>query len=160
MGVATREGREIYAAVRRTPLDVPALLTHAGGDRDGAVVLFLGTVRNHHEGRAVEAIEYEAFEPMAREVLQELALQAAERFGLSRVAVEHRLGRLAVGEASVAVALSSPHRAEAFDGAQWLLAELKRSAPIWKKEFFREGDSRWVEGVDPRPAAGAAEGGR
>lgn len=140
----------IHADVTRSPLDIGALLQRVGTDGDGAVLLFLGTVRDHNEGRRVDRIVYEGYEPMARELLAALAGQALERFGVTRVAVEHRLGELAVGEASVALAVSSPHRAEAYEASRWLMAELKRTIPVWKEEGFVEGDRAWVPGTDPR----------
>lgn len=143
-------GGVIHARVGRDPLDVAGVLSRVGTDRDGAVVLFLGNVRNHHEGRFVEGILYEGYEPMAEDLLRLLSEETVERFGVTRVAVEHRLGSLEVGEASVAVAISSPHRAEAFEAAQWLMEELKRRIPVWKKESFTDGESAWVRGRDPR----------
>jgi molybdopterin synthase catalytic subunit len=140
----------IHAAVTSDPLDVSALLGRVGAPEDGAVLLFLGIVRNNNDGRRVERIVYEGYEPMARELLEVLATTAMERFGLSRVAVEHRLGQLRVGEASVALAISSPHRAAAYDASRWLMAELKRTIPVWKEEGFVEGDRGWVPGTDPR----------
>lgn len=147
----------IHAAVTREALDIGGLLARVGTPSDGAVLLFLGVVRDHNEGRRVERVGYEGYEPMARDLLQRLAGEAAERFGLTAVAVEHRLGDLGVGEASVAVAVSSPHRAEAYEGSRWLMAELKRTVPVWKQEGFVEGDRAWVPGTDPRVAP--AEGG-
>lgn len=144
----------VHAEVTRSALDVGALLERVGSSGDGAVLLFLGTVRDHNEGRRVERIAYEGYEPMARELLLGLAKQAQERFGLSRVAVEHRLGELEVGEVSVAVAVSSPHRAEAYEGSRWLMTELKRTIPVWKEEGFAEGDRAWVSGTDPRVPPG------
>lgn len=140
----------VHAAVTRAPLDVAALLGHVGTPEDGAVLLFLGVVRNHNEGRGVERVEYEGYEPMARQLLEELARRTVERFGVTGVAVEHRLGTLSVGEASVAVAVSSPHRAEAYEASRWLMEELKRTVPVWKQEGFVEGDRGWVPGTDPR----------
>lgn len=140
----------VHVRVGRDPLDVVGVLSRVGTEGDGAVVLFLGNVRNHHEGRSVEGILYEGYEPMAEDLLGVIAREAVERFGVTRIAVEHRLGGLEVGETSVALAVSSPHRAEGFEAAQWLMEELKRRIPVWKKERFTEGDSAWVRGRDPR----------
>lgn len=144
------EGERVHVRVGRDPLDVAGVLTRVGTEQDGAVVLFLGNVRNHHEGRSVDGILYEGYEPMAEDLLEALAREAVARFGVTRVAVEHRLGGLEVGETSVALAVSSPHRAESFEAARWLMEELKRRIPVWKKERFTEGDSAWVRGRDPR----------
>jgi len=144
------EGRGVHVSVGRDPLDPGRVLSHVGDPGDGAVVLFLGTVRNQNGGRPVEAILYEGYEPMAEGLLRTLATEALGTFGVTRAAVEHRLGTLEVGEVSVAVAISSPHRAEAFEAARWLMDQLKQRIPVWKKEHFADGHSAWVRGMDPR----------
>lgn len=151
--------------VTKEVIDGTDVLARVGSPVDGAVVLFLGTVRNHHEGRSVEAIRYEAYESMAAEELRRVATDVAARFDTDRVAVVHRVGDLEVGEASVAVATSSPHRAEAFGAAQAIMEEIKRRVPVWKYERYSDGTSAWVRGtpVDaPADAVGApatADGG-
>lgn len=141
----------IHVAVRHEPLEPDSLLDRVGTPEDGAVVLFVGVVRNHHEGSGVEFIEYEGYAPMVVELLERLSEEVASRFHLSRVGVDHRLGVLRVGEASIAVAVSSPHRREAFEGAAWLMDELKAQIPVWKKERRTDGGGdHWVTGVDPR----------
>ena len=112
----------------------------------GAVNLFLGTTRDHHAGRRVLRLEYEAYERMALAALEALERAACERFTLEHCAIVHRLGEVPVTEASVAVVTSSPHRAAAFDAARWAMDELKRNVPIWKKEHFEGGGEAWVEG--------------
>ena len=128
------------------PIDVAPLLAAAAQPACGAVNLFLGTTRDHHDGRAVLKLAYEAHETMAREALSALERAACERFGLAQCRVVHRLGEVPVTEASVAVVVASGHRAEAFEASRWIMDELKRTVPIWKKEFFADGDARWVEG--------------
>jgi molybdopterin synthase catalytic subunit len=124
-------------------IDVPALVgTDAG---DGACCLFLGVVRNENGGRPVLHLEYEAFEEMALPLLEQIARDAVARFGVSDVRLVHRLGRLEIGEASVAVAVASPHRGEAFSACRWAIDTLKASVPIWKKEFYADG-AVWLEG--------------
>ena len=108
--------------------------------------LFLGTTRDHHEGRAVLRLEYEAHERMALAALTALEDAARERFTLAHCVVVHRLGVVPVTEASVAVVVASAHRIAAFDASRWIMDELKRTVPIWKKEFFADGDAAWVEG--------------
>ena len=134
------------AELVRSPIDVPALLAAAAHPSCGAVNLFLGTTRDHHAGRRVLRLEYEAYESMALAALESLEHAARERFGLAHCAIVHRLGEVPVTEASVAVVVSAAHRAAAFDAARWAMDELKRSVPIWKKEHFEGGDTAWVAG--------------
>lgn len=134
------------AELVRAPLDVAALLAAAAHPACGAVNLFLGTTRDHHQGRRVLRLEYEAYDRMALAALETLEREARERFQLAHCAIVHRLGEVPVTEASVAVVTSSAHRAAAFDAARWVMDELKRSVPIWKKEHFEGGDTAWVAG--------------
>jgi len=124
-------------------IDLAALSTL--GPADGALSLFVGVVRDNNDGRRVERLEYEAYEEMALEVLAEIEAETRRRWPISELRIVHRLGRLAIGEASVAVAVASPHRAEAFAACRYAIDTLKHQAPIWKKEFF-EGGAVWVEG--------------
>lgn len=137
----------------REPIDVTRLL--AAVPADGAVCTFLGVVRNEHGGRRVLRLEYEAFEEMALALLREIAEEASRRFPVSRVRLVHRLGRLEVGEASVAVAVSAPHRAEAFDACRFVVDALKATVPIWKREFYEDG-AAWLEGPGTNPVGPAA----
>ncbi len=133
----------------REPLDLPALL--GAEARDGAVCLFVGVVRDHNDGRRVRHLEYEAYEEMALPLLAEIEADVRRRWPVSEVRLEHRLGRLEIGEASVAVAVSSPHRAEAFAACRHAIDTLKQRVPIWKKEFYADG-SAWIDGqVVPAP---------
>lgn len=120
-------------------------------DADGALCLFVGTVRDHNRGRRVVRLEYEAYEQMALPLLQEIADETARRWPVTAVHLVHRLGTLAVGEASVAVAVASPHRDEAFQACRHAIDTLKRTVPIWKKEFYADG-SAWLDDVPPPPA--------
>lgn len=121
-----------------------------GAAEDGAVVLFLGVVRNHAQGRAVDGMRYEAYESMAEEVLEDIAREAATRHGVDNLHVVHRVGELPVGDVSVAIAASSPHRAEAFAASRQVIEEIKKRLPVWKREHYVEGDAAWVTGEDPR----------
>lgn len=127
----------------REPLDLPALL--GAEARDGAVCLFVGVVRDHNDGRRVRHLEYEAYEEMALPLLAEIEAEVRQRWPVSDVRLEHRLGRLEIGEASVAVAVCSPHRAEAFAACRHAIDTLKQRVPIWKKEFYADG-SAWIDG--------------
>jgi molybdopterin converting factor subunit 1 len=121
---------------------------------DGAIVIFDGVVRNHSRGRRTLYLEYESYEEMALKQLRELATQATEQFAVRNVALVHRLGRIEIGESSVLIAVFSAHRAAAFNACRWLIDTLKRTVPIWKKEFFEDG-AVWADG-EPFPEQLAA----
>jgi molybdopterin synthase catalytic subunit len=148
------------AAIVRAPIDPAAVLAEVGAPSDGAVLLFLGTVRDHADGREVGGMGYDAYEAMAAEVLRAIADEAAARLGTPRVVVVHRIGELAIGEVSVAIAVSSPHRDRAYDASRYVIEEIKRRLPVWKHERFVEGEARWVEGHPLDPALAAKEGRR
>ncbi|HEX7118574.1 MAG TPA: molybdenum cofactor biosynthesis protein MoaE [Longimicrobiales bacterium] len=142
------------AWITTEPLDAARVLAGVGAPEDGAVLLFLGTVRDHNDGRPVAGMRYEAYAEMAERVLAEIAAEAAGRLGTDRVAVAHRIGELRVGEVSVAIAVSSPHRAEAYDASRYVIEEIKKRLPVWKEEHYVEGGARWLEGrVPPVPEA-------
>jgi MoaE-MoaD fusion protein len=122
--------------------------------QDGAIVIFDGIVRNNSRGRSTLHLEYEAYEEMALAKLRELASEAIQRFAIRNVGLVHRLGRIEIGESSVLIAVFSAHRAAAFDACRWLIDTLKRTVPIWKKEFFEDG-AVWADG-EPFPAEIAA----
>ncbi len=111
----------------------------------GAIVHFLGVVRNNTEGRAVSYLEYEAYPPMAEKKMAEIAQEIHEKWGLDRVAMIHRVGRLEIGEVSVAVAVASPHRKEAFEACHYAMNRLKQVVPIWKREVWTDGEEEWVK---------------
>ena len=133
--------------MQREPIDGQALIRSVQTAGDGAVALFLGTVRDHNEGRKVTGLEYSAYEEMALQELERVRDQALERFEITRAAVVHRLGALELGATSVAVAVAAPHRAAAFDACRFMIDTLKRTVPIWKKETFEDGEV-WIEGGD------------
>ena len=127
------------------PIDVSALLARVRTDACGAVAAFLGVVREQHEGRRVRGLSYEAYPAMAIEQMRAIAKEATERWGPCEVAIVHRTGDLAIGEASVAVAVGAPHREKAFDACEYAIDELKVRVEIWKKEHYVEGDAVWVD---------------
>ncbi len=137
------------------PLDVAAMTDALRREDCGAVLTFLGTTRDHHEGRRVARLAYEAYEPMALRELQALEREAAGRFEIAACVIAHRLGEVPPAEASVVVVVASAHRGPAFDACRWVMDELKRRVPIWKKEHFEGGDAQWVRGT---PLPGAPEG--
>lgn len=134
-----------YTRLSAEPIDPRTLEARVAGPRHGAVATFAGVVRDHHEGRRVLRLEYSAYEGMAERVLAAIAFEAARRFGTEAIAVQHRLGPLAVGETSVVVAAAAVHRKEALAACAWVIDELKARAPIWKKEYGEEGVF-WIEG--------------
>jgi molybdopterin synthase catalytic subunit len=138
----------------REPIDVAAL--QAAGSGDGALCLFVGVVRDHNEGRRVLRLEYEAYEEMALPLMERIAGDCRERWRVSDVRIVHRLGPLAIGEASVAVAVASPHRREAFEACRYAIDTLKATVPIWKKEFYADGQAVFIE--QSPPGAGLREG--
>ncbi len=142
-------GGSVHVAVVHDPIRVDALLDRVRHPRAGAVVLFLGTVRDHAEGLRVLHLEYEAYEQLAAAEMERIAKEATQRWPLVALAMEHRVGRLQVGEVSVAVAVSAAHRKEAFEAGRFAIDTLKVRVPIWKKEVW-EGGARWV-GLEGSP---------
>lgn len=140
------------ATLVREPIDPLAVMRRVSAPANGAVILFLGAVRQVNDGRAVSGIDYAAYEEMALSELASIAAEAAQRFEASDVAVEHRLGTLAVEEISVAIAVGHPHRDEAYAASRWVIEELKRRVPIWKREHYSDGTREWVD-PSGRPAA-------
>ena len=135
----------IHTRLVREPIDTNSLLRLVSRPANGAVLLFLGVVRELNDGRAVTGIEYSAYEPMAVRELEAIAAEAAERFGVADVAVEHRVGELGLEEASVGVAVAHPHRGEAYAASRWMIEELKRRVPIWKREHYADGTREWID---------------
>jgi molybdopterin synthase catalytic subunit len=130
------------------PIDADALVDHVRTGADGAIVTFDGCVRNQSHGRPALYLDYEAYESMALAKMQEIAAEVHAKFSIDRVAIAHRLGRLEIGETSVFIAVSAPHRAAAFDACRYAIDTLKRSVPIWKKEYFEDG-AVWADGELP-----------
>ena len=145
----------------REPINSERLLARVTTPAAGAVVLFLGTVREFTAGRQTAALDYDCYPEMAEQKLAELEAEARRRWPLVEVALVHRLGRLELAEASVAVAVSSPHRAAAFDAGRWLIDTLKEVVPIWKRENWADGTTEWVHpGMDVAPFRGESGDGR
>jgi molybdopterin synthase catalytic subunit len=126
-------------------IDPTALLRAVARPTHGAVLLFLGVVREVNDGRGVTGIEYSAYEAMAARELAAIAEEALARFHAVDVAIEHRLGELALEEASVGIAVAHAHRAEAYEASRWIIEELKRRVPIWKREHYVDGTRQWVD---------------
>lgn len=130
------------------PIDVGLLIERVESDERGGVAVFLGTVRNHHAGREVERLEYSAYGPMAEAECGRIASEAERTWGVA-VALEHRIGALGIGEISVAVAAAAPHRDEAFAACRYVIEEMKRRVPIWKREYYADGTVAWVDPTAP-----------
>jgi molybdopterin synthase catalytic subunit len=137
------------ARIVQDPIDPAAVLASVGSDEDGASLLFTGVVRNHNQGRTVGGVRYDAYEEMAARVLSQIVEEAVQLVGTDRIVAVHRVGELTVGEVSVAIAVSSPHRAEAFEASRFIIEEIKKRLPVWKKERYEGDVEEWVEGVTP-----------
>lgn len=129
------------ARLQAIPIDTAELIDSVRGAADGAVALFLGTVRDHNDGKRVRFLEYQAYPEMAEREMSRLIDEACARFEVHAVALVHRTGRLEIGETSVAVAVSAAHRGAAMDACRFLIDSLKQTVPIWKREFFEGGDA-------------------
>lgn len=134
-----------------TPIDIGAIVQRVSHPQAGAVVLFLGTVRDNSRGRHVTRLEYEAYPAMARKAMHKVAEEAQRQWPLLAIAIVHRLGPLKVGETSVAIAVSAGHRRQAFEAGQFAIDTLKQTVPIWKKEIW-EGGAVWVGSEEPHRA--------
>ena len=138
-------------AVTAAPLDPAAVARGVARRGDGALATFVGLVRDHNADRRVLWIDYEAFAPLAVKVFEQIAAEAGEKWPGARMAIHHRTGRVAIGEASVAIAAASPHRADAFAACRYAIERVKQIAPIWKHEHFEGGDV-WIEGATADPS--------
>jgi len=127
------------------PIDAASLRSGFAGPQDGAAAIFEGIVRNHARGKRVRYLEYQAYEPMALDKLAEIGAHARKEFAIRDIAIVHRLGRLDPGECSVAIMVVAAHRAAAFDACRYAIDAIKKIVPIWKKEFYEDGEI-WVEG--------------
>ena len=150
--MATHSHDDIYQLVRE-PIDIAVLARHVRAPEDGAIVTLDGFVRNQSHNRPTLYLDYEAYESMALAKMREIGGELHEKYRIHRVAMVHRLGRLEIGETSVFIAVSAAHRAAAFDACRFAIDTLKRTVPIWKKEYFEDG-AVWADGeLPPAPAA-------
>jgi molybdopterin converting factor subunit 1 len=153
--VSGGSGSALIALVTE-PIDSASLVAAVKQGEDGAVVVFDGIVRNNTRGRRTQCLVYEAYEEMALQQMRRLAQESVISHGVREIALVHRLGRLEVGETSVLIAVSSAHRAQAFEACHWLIDTLKKTVPIWKKEYFEDG-AVWADGeAFPSDLAGRA----
>jgi len=150
VGGGASAGAVVRAELTREPLDLARLVSEVSDPSCGGIASFLGVVRNLDEGRNVMALEYDAYDALAMAQLRAVADEALVRWPDARIAVQHRAGRLVVGEASVAIAVACPHRAEAFACCRHVIDRVKEAVPIWKREESPEG-ARWLEGHEYKP---------
>jgi molybdopterin synthase catalytic subunit len=137
-------------AITDRVLDLDGVVEAVSSSGDGAVTTFLGLVRDHNQGRRVTHLVYEAYEPLALKALDRIVTEATEQWPSVRLAIHHRTGRLEIGEASVAIAAASAHRADAFAASRYAIERIKQIVPIWKHEYF-EGGETWIEGATADP---------
>jgi len=140
------------SAIVTRVLDPTALIAEVRSNGVGAISVFLGTVRDNNDGRSVAAMDYSAYTSMADSELSHIVREADERFGLASIVVEHRVGELSLGDLSVAIVTAHQHREPAIDAARFVIDEIKRRVPIWKREHYLDGSKVWV---DPTRASGA-----
>ena len=136
--------------ITEAPLDAARIASSVAASACGAVVTFVGLVRDHNAGRQVLRLEYEAYAPLARATFERIAAEAEAHWPSVRIAIHHRIGTLPIGEASVVIAAASPHRADAFCACRYAIERVKQIAPVWKREHFDGGDV-WIEGATANP---------
>lgn len=144
---------ELRAWITTEVISAETVLPMVQSAQHGAALVFLGAVRDHNEGHAVSGVLYDAYGAMAERVLLEIVQEAAARIAPARIAAVHRLGELAIGDVSIAIAVSTPHRAEAFDACRYIIEEVKKRLSVWKQERYADGASKWLDGAIP-PVAG------
>lgn len=131
-------------AIVSRPIDASAVMAEVAGSRNGATVLFVGTVRDVNDGAAVSGLDYSSYAGMAERELASIAAEAASRWNTNDIVVEHRIGTLELGDASVAIAVAHPHRGEAYESSRYIIEELKKRLPVWKRERYVDGRAEWV----------------
>ena len=142
-------------ALTDSPIDTAALVAEVARGANGATLLFIGTVREVNDGLPVTGIEYSAYRSMAERELADVAREASEQFKTTDIVIEHRLGTLEIGEASVAIAVAHPHRGLAYEASRYVIEQLKKRVPIWKLEHYVDGTREWVGAGIGQPSAGA-----
>jgi molybdopterin synthase catalytic subunit len=134
----------MFIKITTEPLSVQALNDLVKRASDGAVVTFDGIVRDNFDGRPVRALEYEAYAEMAEKKMAEIGTEVQRKFDVGEIAMVHRLGHLEIGESSIVIAVAAPHRHAAFEACAYAMDRVKEDVPVWKKEFFADGDAHWV----------------
>lgn len=134
----------IHLQIHQHEINYAELTESVRNHRCGAVLLFLGTVREFTSGKQTSSLSYEAYEPLAIAELNRLVQEAMSQWPLAAVSIEHRIGDLELGDIAVAIAVSTPHRKEAYESGQWLMEQIKKSVPIWKREHWTDGTQEWI----------------
>ncbi len=145
-----RDPCSVSARITEKPIQAEQLLD-LGSRADGALLLFVGRVRDHNDGRPVARLRYEAYTEMAERELEAILREAADRCEATRIEAVHRTGTLEIGEASVAIAVASPHRAAAFEASRYVIEEIKKRLPVWKREAYADGSDAWVRAASEGP---------
>jgi len=143
------------SALTDHPIDTAALVAEVAREANGATLLFIGTFRDVNDDRAVTGIEYTAYRSMAEREMGDIVREAAEKFGTADIVVEHRLGELTIGDASVAIAVAHPRRNAAYDASRYVIEQLKKRVPVWKLELYVDGTREWVGAGGQRVAEAA-----
>ncbi|GAB1420737.1 molybdenum cofactor biosynthesis protein MoaE [Anaerolineales bacterium] len=133
--------------ITQQPLDPNRLIDETQDDGSGALIIFVGTVRNTNQGKPVDGMTYEAHIPLAVQALLDLETETKQTFAISQCRVQHRIGSLKLGEASVVIVVRAPHRDDAYQASRYMIDELKKRVPIWKEEHYLDGDSRYLDGL-------------
>lgn len=133
----------IYISIESNPLNVREIVSYIQSKSSGAEVLFIGKVRNHSKGQSIIRLDYSAYEPMALSEMKKIVTSALDQFEVEKIAAVHRVGELEIGELAVVIAVTAPHRHAAFEANQFIIDEIKKTVPIWKKEYTEEGEV-WV----------------
>ena len=139
----------VRAWITSEPIGADSVLPLVESSQHGAALVFLGIVRDHNEGRAVTGVHYEAYAAMAERTLNEILEEAGAKVAPAHIAAVHRTGELAVGDVSIAIAVSTPHRAQAFEACRYVIEEVKQRLAVWKQERYVTGDSGWLGGITP-----------
>ena len=143
------------SAIVERVIDPAALTAEVSAHKNGASVLFLGIVRDSNDGRAVTGIEYASYKSMAEREMSAIVSNASREFGTNDIVVEHGIGVLGIGEVSVAIAVAHPHRGAAYDASRYVIEQIKKRVPIWKREHYADGTREWIDPTGHRVAAGA-----
>jgi molybdopterin synthase catalytic subunit len=146
-------------ALVERPIDLNALLAEVARTANGATILFVGTVRDTNNGRAITGMDYSAYASMAERELADIAAEAASKFETDDIVVEHRIGTLGLGDTSVAIAVAHPHRSEGYEASRYIIEQLKQRVPIWKLEHYTDGTREWVGTHVRTRGSGSRQGG-
>jgi len=143
-GSPSEHESDVCTRITKDSLDGLGMFENLGTHEDGAALIFQGRVRNTNDGRSVSSLSYEAYGEMAERELGVICREASQRFEVGSIEASHRIGDLALGEVSVAIGISAPHRDACYAASRWIIEEIKKRLPIWKHEHYRDGDSHWV----------------